>query len=133
MNTRIRLEVFNSVILHNLSDNPNLIYAVLSSHKSFEDLGTFTLARGLREIKRAQLLKEEQARPAEGNPKTRRSGDSRDSSDPGTEKARLLSEEGESTTEGGVSVEGENTDNAEEGTTSDMSSRRSEKARGKMR
>lgn len=135
----IRLEVFNSIILHNLSDNPNLIYAILSSHKAFEDLGTFTLSQGLREIKRAQQLKEQQqARGPESNPKTRGSVESRDSSDPGAEKARLLNEEaateeGEPEAEGETSGEGGNPDVTEEGSASDPASRRSEKARGKMK
>ncbi|KAJ7063078.1 high-temperature-induced dauer-formation protein-domain-containing protein [Mycena amicta] len=59
------LEIFSAVILHNLRDNPNLVYGILSAHKTFEDLGTFTLSRGLREIRRVQLAKEEQARNAE--------------------------------------------------------------------
>ncbi|EPQ58471.1 hypothetical protein GLOTRDRAFT_114891 [Gloeophyllum trabeum ATCC 11539] len=59
------LEVFNGVILHNLSDNPHLIHAILGSHKVFENLGTFTLARGLRDVRRAQQAKEEQARRAQ--------------------------------------------------------------------
>ncbi|KAJ3908417.1 high-temperature-induced dauer-formation protein-domain-containing protein [Lentinula edodes] len=56
------LEMFNSVILHRLSENPNLIHGILATHKTFEDLGTFTLARGLREIRRVQVAKEDQAR-----------------------------------------------------------------------
>ncbi|KAJ4488228.1 high-temperature-induced dauer-formation protein-domain-containing protein [Lentinula aciculospora] len=56
------LEMFNSVILHHLSENPNLIHGILAAHKTFEDLGTFTLARGLREIRRVQHAKEDQAR-----------------------------------------------------------------------
>ncbi|KIK59645.1 hypothetical protein GYMLUDRAFT_44080 [Collybiopsis luxurians FD-317 M1] len=56
------LELFNSVVLHHLSENPNLIHGILAAHKTFEDLGTFTLARGLREIRRVQLAKEDQAR-----------------------------------------------------------------------
>lgn len=126
------MEAFNSVILHNLSDNPNLVYAILSSHKTFEDLGTFTLARGLREIKRVQMLKEEQNRKVDGNPKNRGSGESRASNDPGAEKSRLLSEESEPVTGEGP-VEGENVENAEEGGASGLESRMSEKVRGKMR
>lgn len=57
-----RLEVFNGIIQNRLNDNPNVIYAVIRSHKAFEDLGTFTLASGLREVKRIQLTREEQAR-----------------------------------------------------------------------
>lgn len=57
-----RLEVFNGIIQNRLNDNPNVTYAIIRSHKLFEDLGTFTLASGLREVKRIQLTKEEQAR-----------------------------------------------------------------------
>lgn len=89
-----RLEAFNSVILHNFGDNPNLIYGLLTAHKTFEDLGTFTLARGLREIRRAQLAKEELARKNDGNPKGKNSAnDVGDDEDPSAEKARLLERE----------------------------------------
>lgn len=91
-----RLEVFNSVILHNLADNPNLIYGLLRAHKSFEDLGTFTLARGLREIRRVQLAKEEQARKGDAKGKGRASGDLESGAEPSTEKARLLESEASS-------------------------------------
>ncbi len=53
--------MFNGIIQNNLNDNPNVTYAIIRSHKLFEDLGTFTLASGLREVKRIQLTKEEQA------------------------------------------------------------------------
>ncbi|KZT28593.1 hypothetical protein NEOLEDRAFT_1129424 [Neolentinus lepideus HHB14362 ss-1] len=82
------LEVFNAVILHNLSDNPHLIYAILGSHKTFEDLGTFTLARGLRDVRRAQLAKEEQVRRTEDNGKGR--ADSEMSRESRNEKAKLV-------------------------------------------
>lgn len=91
-----RLEVFNSVILHNLADNPNLIYGMLRAHKTFEDLGTFTLARGLREIRRAQLAKEEQARKGDNKGKGRALGDLESGEEPSTEKARLLESEASS-------------------------------------
>ncbi|KAG5645827.1 hypothetical protein DXG03_005168 [Asterophora parasitica] len=87
------LEIFNSVILHHASDNANLIYGILSSHKVFEDLGTFTLSRGLREIKRVQQAKEEQSRNAEGNPKGKAPSRPEEDEDPGAEKARLLESE----------------------------------------
>ncbi|KAJ7135027.1 high-temperature-induced dauer-formation protein-domain-containing protein [Mycena crocata] len=87
------LEIFNGVILHNLSDNPNLIYGILSAHKTFEDLGTFTLSRGLREIRRVQLAKEEQARKADVKGKGPRR--SEDDSQPHEEKAKLLRTESE--------------------------------------
>jgi hypothetical protein len=83
------------VILHNLSENQNLIYSLLTAHKSFEHLGTFTLARGLRDIKRIQLAKEEQLRMAEGNFKGKNShgGDPPgEDGEPHYEKARLLEE-----------------------------------------
>ena len=91
-----RLEVFNSVILHNLADNPNLIYGVLRAHKTFEDLGTFTLARGLREIRRVHLTKEEQARKGDAKGKGKALGDLESGEEPATEKARLLEREASS-------------------------------------
>lgn len=84
--------MFNAVILHHLAENPHLIYAILSAHKTFEDLGTFTLSRGLREIKRVQVAKEEQARKLEGRAKSPRA--SGESHEPHEEKARLLESEG---------------------------------------
>ena len=86
-----RLEAFNSVILHNLPDNPNLIYGILTAHKTFEDLGTFTLSRGLREIRRIQLAKEEQTRQAEGRVKGESAADNEE--EPSAEKARSLGSE----------------------------------------
>ena len=91
-----RLEVFNSVILHNLAENPNLIYGVLRAHRIFEDLGTFTLARGLREIRRIQLAKEEQARKGYIKGKGRALEDLESGEDASTEKARLLENEASS-------------------------------------
>jgi len=86
------LEVFNSVIQHNLADNSNLVYGILTAHKSFEDLGTFTLARAL---KRVQLAKEEQARKVEANPKSKNT-DAPGEEEPHVEKARLLESESSS-------------------------------------
>lgn len=86
-----RLDIFNSVVLHHLSENPNLTYGILSTHKTFEDLGTFTLSRGLREIKRVQSAKEEQTRKLDS--KGKGSADYSESSDPGAEKTRLLESE----------------------------------------
>ncbi|KAF8841173.1 hypothetical protein BDN67DRAFT_928885 [Paxillus ammoniavirescens] len=85
------LEVFNSVIFHHLSDNPNLLYAIITAHATFQELGTFTLAHGLREIKRIELAKEEQARQSERDRKGRGSReDDLEAGDPHAEKARLL-------------------------------------------
>ena len=92
----LRLEIFNSVILHNLADNPNLIYGLLRAHKTFEDLGTFTLARGLREIRRVQLAKEEQARKGDTKGKGKALEDLESGEEPSTEKARLLEREASS-------------------------------------
>jgi len=89
-----RLEVFNSVVLNNMSKNPNLIYGILQAHRTFEELGTFTLARGLREIQRVQSAKEGQVNNAEGNPKGKDRSVPGEDSDPGAEKARLLESEG---------------------------------------
>jgi hypothetical protein len=68
-----------------LKDNPNVLYGVLRSHKVFEDLGTFTLPRALREIRRIQLRKEQG--------QAKKTSD-RESEDAGAEKARLLESEG---------------------------------------
>ncbi|KAG7092239.1 hypothetical protein E1B28_008605 [Marasmius oreades] len=87
------LEVFSSIILHHLAENPNLIYGIISSHKVFEDLGTFTLYGGLREIKRMQAVKEELARKNDTKVKrsTRQSSD--EASETHQEKKRLLAHE----------------------------------------
>lgn len=83
-----RLETYNSILFHHPAENPNVLYALLRSHKTFEDLGTFTLAHGLREIRRMQQAKEEQ----ESRAKT---GDQHpQENDAGQEKVRLLQQEG---------------------------------------
>jgi len=49
--------------------NPNLLYSILRSHKRFEDIGTFTLSKGLREIHRIKLAKEDAERVRAGKDK----------------------------------------------------------------
>lgn len=56
-----RLEALNSILFHQLSNNPNVVYSILRSHQVFEGLGTFTLAKGLREVRRIQQMKDERA------------------------------------------------------------------------
>ncbi|KAI0340618.1 hypothetical protein BDW22DRAFT_1360028 [Trametopsis cervina] len=85
------LEAFNGILLRNLADNPNVVYNIVRHHKSFEDLGTFTLARGLREIKRIQLAKEERAKGADAKPKT--SGEEVEGEDHRDEKTKLVQSE----------------------------------------
>lgn len=63
-----RLEIFNQIIYHQFSQNPNLLYAILRSHKRFEELGTFTLAKGLREVQRIKQAKEDAERIKAGKP-----------------------------------------------------------------
>jgi hypothetical protein len=53
------LEALNGILFHQLASNPNVVYAILRSHQHFEELGTFTLAKGLSEVRRVQQLKEE--------------------------------------------------------------------------
>jgi High-temperature-induced dauer-formation protein len=92
-----RLEVFNNIILHNLTDNPNLIYGMLRAHKLFEELGTFTLARGLREVRRVQLAREEHAQKGDAKGKSRAVSDViGEEEEPQDEKARLLESEADS-------------------------------------
>ncbi|KAJ3767498.1 high-temperature-induced dauer-formation protein-domain-containing protein [Lentinula raphanica] len=88
------LEMFNTIILHRLSDNPNLIHGILAAHKTFEDLGTFTLARGLREIKRVQLAREDQARKLSLDDKRKSRRISREDHAP-EEKRNLLDKDDE--------------------------------------
>ena len=88
------LEAFNGVLLHNLSENPNLVYGIVRAHKHFEDLGTFTLARGLREIRRVQQAKEECAKQGKGSiDKGKNRAPDEEQGDPASEKARLLRNE----------------------------------------
>ncbi|KZS98946.1 hypothetical protein SISNIDRAFT_499612 [Sistotremastrum niveocremeum HHB9708] len=82
------LEIFNAIIQHHLAENPNVIYGILRSHQVFEDLGTFTLARGLREIRRIQLKTEQRRDDAEQKGKTKAPMEA------SAEKARLLESEG---------------------------------------
>ena len=91
----IHLDHHHSVLLRNLSDNPNLVYGILHAHKAFEDLGTFTLARGLREIRRIQQAKEERAKAGDANAdKGKERANPQDEEQPHEEKARLLRNEG---------------------------------------
>ena len=139
--------MFSSVIYHHASENPNITYGILQSRKTFEDLGTFTLARGLREVKRAQQAKEasQQANP---NSKAKVSADEVEMADAGAEKARLLENEGAS--RGNDSTDRERDDSGHASLGEDVLTRPlmspnaelpystvdspiSEKARGKMR
>ena len=94
LNHRHRLEIFNSIIAHHPSENPNVIYALLRAHRTFEDLGTFTLASGLRDVRRIQRAKEEQSRPANSKGKSRAGEEVYDQ--PHEEKQRMLDRENSS-------------------------------------
>ncbi|KAF4615248.1 hypothetical protein D9613_002761 [Agrocybe pediades] len=143
------LEVFSAVIHHHPAENPNITYGILQSRKIFEDLGTFTLARGLREVKRAQLTKEEREKKS-SNPKGKARIDDIEMGDPGAEKARLLENEGairgnsQDREHDGVNVASPRTSQGDEAVTRSFMSPTSdnpyvadspisEKARGKMR
>ena len=90
-----RLETFNSIIYAHPRDNPNLLYAIVRSHKTFEDLNSFSLARGLRQIKQMQLAKEEEENRRGGRDNSKRSSLDRAQSND-QEKRRLLAQEGRS-------------------------------------
>ncbi|KAI0807242.1 high-temperature-induced dauer-formation protein-domain-containing protein [Fomes fomentarius] len=91
------LEAFNGVVLHNLSENSNLVYGIIHAHKQFEDLGTFTLARGLREVRRIQQAKEERAKQGKGSlDKGKSRAADIEEGAPASEKARLLRSEADS-------------------------------------
>ncbi|WWC61589.1 uncharacterized protein I303_104173 [Kwoniella dejecticola CBS 10117] len=51
------LETFNSILYHQLNENPHLVYAILRSHQDFQTLATFTLMSGLRDIQRRKALR----------------------------------------------------------------------------
>ncbi|RUP45654.1 high-temperature-induced dauer-formation protein-domain-containing protein [Jimgerdemannia flammicorona] len=59
------LEAFDYVIQYQYADNSHFIYAVIRSHGKFEDLHNFTLAKGLAEVERLRLAKEEKRRLAQ--------------------------------------------------------------------
>lgn len=90
-NHDFRLEIFNSIIAHHPSENPNVIYALLRAHRTLEDLGTFTLASGLRDVRRIQRAKEEQSRAADTKGKSRAEEEVYDQ--PHEEKQRMLDRE----------------------------------------
>lgn len=76
-----RLETFNGVLFNRLqgernwalglnqsadspnAENPNLIYAILRAHKDFQDLATFTLLGGLKEIQRRMVARAQASEP----------------------------------------------------------------------
>ncbi|RXW24176.1 hypothetical protein EST38_g1654 [Candolleomyces aberdarensis] len=142
------LEVFNSVIQNHLNENPTLILDILTSHRVFEDLAKFTLASGLREVKRVQMAKEELAKRSSNN-STDSKGKGRVpeevelGADAGAEKAKLLQHEswnrassleeaaGSSPTTRSDSLESSRVVSPPPG--AEASSPLSEKARGKLR
>ena len=136
--------MFNSVIFHQLSDNPNLLYAILTAHKTFQELGTFTLPRALREIKRTELAREEQAAQLERDRKgLGNQEDDLERGDPHAEKVRLLQQEDGTLDREAESSHDPNMEGEEEPTVSRPivpqstesvpGTPTSEKARGKMR
>src|SRR5258708_394431 len=86
-----RLEIFNSVMAYHASDNPNLIYALLRAHRAFEELGTFALARGLRDVRSMQRAMEEPSHVQDIKGKSRAPEEEYDQ--PHQEKKRLLERE----------------------------------------
>lgn len=48
------IEGFNNIIYHQMSDNANLIYAIVRSHRRFENLASFTLKGAVDEIRRVR-------------------------------------------------------------------------------
>ncbi|KAH9811065.1 high-temperature-induced dauer-formation protein-domain-containing protein [Melampsora americana] len=51
------LEAFNNVIHYQMSDNSNLIYALIRVHHRFDYLATFTLQDGLRDIQQRNFIR----------------------------------------------------------------------------
>lgn len=97
-NYLIRLEALNTILYHNVNQNPQLVYALLRSHRLFENLGTFTLSQGLRDIKgREQEAKERLDRRASMTAAASGKRTARELEEEGRqpheEKARLLAAE----------------------------------------
>ncbi|KAI6038982.1 high-temperature-induced dauer-formation protein-domain-containing protein [Pisolithus marmoratus] len=129
------LEVFNSVIFHHLSDNSNLLYVIIMAHKTFQDLGTFTLASGLWEIRHAELVREERARQEDPNRKSNLGEVDIEAGDVQAEKARLLRNKNQDIAARSERMESFREDAPEdEGVEiASVPASKSEKARGKMR
>ncbi|KIY67699.1 hypothetical protein CYLTODRAFT_396572 [Cylindrobasidium torrendii FP15055 ss-10] len=124
------LEMFNGVIQHHLAENPNLVYGILSAHKVFEDLGTFTLGKGIYEIKRLRALKEQVGATV----KSPRQSQERDSTSSAGEKARLMSESSqELSSEAGASDVVSTSATLPDSPTTTETVGRSEKALGKQK
>ncbi|KAF8328817.1 high-temperature-induced dauer-formation protein-domain-containing protein [Cantharellus anzutake] len=87
------LEALNGILFHQLASNPNVVYAILRSHKIFEEMGTFTLVKGLREIRRVQELKEERARQSARKQKNAAANSDTNAAED-TKDSLLLSNEG---------------------------------------
>jgi hypothetical protein len=58
-----RVEAFNNVIHYQLSDNPQLIYALIRSHRRFESLANFTLKSAVEEIRRVRAERRSSSLP----------------------------------------------------------------------
>lgn len=136
------LETFNSILYHQLNENPNLVYAILRSHADFQALATFTLLSGLRDIKQKKAMREKAAEERErATPPPR--GLVRTDSELAmlAEKATLLGreigdEEDEEDTPPRTSKDGKAATDVPTTPTSPVAEGRppmSEKARGKMR
>ncbi|KAF3280859.1 hypothetical protein TWF970_002539 [Orbilia oligospora] len=55
------LEAMNSIIEHQYSSNPSFVYAILRSHKRFENLRSFTLESGREEIEKQRRMQKDNA------------------------------------------------------------------------
>ncbi|CCA69579.1 hypothetical protein PIIN_03518 [Serendipita indica DSM 11827] len=89
------LDALNSVLYRNPSHNPHLLYSIVRAHMVFQDLGTFTLKRGLRDAKMRQEDEENttHSRTSSVSRGKRIEGGS-ESTGAHEEKARLLAAEG---------------------------------------
>lgn len=132
------------MIFHHLSDNPNLLYGILTAHTTFQELGTLTLARALREIKRVEFAREEQAAQSEREMKgLGHQEDDLERGDPHAEKVRLLQQQDDALDPEAESSHVPNTEGEEgpavshpiisQSSESIPGTPTSEKARGKMR
>ncbi|TXT07161.1 hypothetical protein VHUM_03331 [Vanrija humicola] len=130
------LETFNSILYHQLNENPNLVYAILQKHQDFQTLATFTLMSGLRDIQR----RKNRIAAAEERNAPPRSGLVRTNSELAmlAEKAALLGreiddDEGEGEESSGPRTSESSPAPLASNETTPTKAGMSEKARGKMR
>ena len=109
------MEAFNSIIHYQLSDNPQIVYAIIRAHRRFETLANFTLKTAVEDIRRVRSERRQNSLPNTSNADSESNGNTNGELKPTLSALSLLSLGEEKSTDEADPV------------------RMSEKARGKMR